>query len=137
MAKWILFDPVSTVSYTFQANADGEVVAAAKTLTYETTASPANALLVYEGADTPTTLTLTGTLLGQTQYSTMLSFYALRHQVQLTDDLNRVRWVYFTAFSPTRVRSATFPWKMTYSATLYVLGETLGTLVFNGNPVLG
>lgn len=137
MAKWILYDPVSVYTYVFQANADGDSAVAAKTLTYESTAAPSGGLLVYEGNDQPTTLTLTGTLLSVDQYHNMMDFYTMRHQVQLTDDLNRVRWVYFTSFSPVRVRSATFPWKHTWTAVLYVLAETLGTNVFNANPVLG
>lgn len=137
MAKWTLYDPVTVYTYTFQANPDGEALVAAKTLTYESTAAPSGGLLVYEGNDQPTTLTLSGTLLSVDQYHNMMDFYAMRHQVQLTDDLNRVRWVYITSFAPTRVRSATFPWKATFSLVCYVLAETLGTNVFNANPVLG
>lgn len=137
MAKWNLYDPISTTSYDLLVNPDSEVTVSAKTLTYETTAAPSGGLLVYEGADQPVTLTLSGTLLGIDQYHNLMDFYALRHQVQLTDDLNRVRWVYFTSFTPTRVRSATFPWKFTWSGIFYVLSETLGTNVFNANPSLG
>lgn len=134
--RWSLYDPVTTVTYNFSVNPDSEVTTLAKTLTYESTASPAPGLLVYEGADQPTTLTLSGTLVGITQYHQMMDFYGLRHQIQLTDDILRVRWVYWTSFTPTRVRSATFPFKFTWSAVFYVLSETLGGTVFNGDPAL-
>lgn len=140
MSKWTLYDPVSAFTYTFQINPNSEVLSAAKTLTYEATAAPSQSLLLYEGSDQPSTLTLTGTLLSQDQYGAMLEFYGMRNQVLLTDDLNRLRWVYFSAFNPTRVRSAQYPYKMTFSISLYVLSEVLptgGDIVFNANPTIG
>ena len=139
-SKWTLSDPVTNTVYSMQINPNSEVTTAQKTLTFEAVAAPSGAVLVYEGSDTPTTLTLTGTLLSQAQYSALWFFYQLRRQVQLTDDLGRVRWVYFTELNPTRVRSAQYPYKMTYSISLYVLSETLAVgsaIPFNGNPVIG
>jgi hypothetical protein len=139
-AKWTLEDPVSGTSYTFTINPTGDSPVNQKTLNYESTAAPSDSILLYEGADQPTTFSVSGTILTLNQYSSFMFFYQLRRQTKLTDDLNRVRWIYLTQFSPVRVRSATFPAKMTYQLSGYILSEELPTgdrVVFNSNPVVG
>lgn len=138
--KWTFDDTVGAVSYTFNINPIGDSPVYEKTLTYTGTAAPSDSILLYEGADTPTVFSVTGTILSQNQYAAMIYFYQLRRQIQLTDDLGRVRWIYLTEFSPVRVRSATTPWKHTYTLSGYILTETLptgGAIVFNANPVIG
>lgn len=139
-SKWTLSDPVSSSVYTFSINPTGDSPVYSKTLNFEATAAPSDAFLIYEGSDTPTTFSITGTILSQNQYSAFAWWYNLRRQTLLTDDLGRTRWVYITTFSPVRVRSATIPWKHTYTLAGYVLTEYLPTgdgIVFNANPTIG
>lgn len=138
--KWIFEDTVGAVSYTFNVNPIGDAPVYEKNLTYTGTAAPSDSILLYEGADTPTVFSVTGSILSQNQYAALCYFFALRRQIKLTDDLGRVRWVYLTAFSPVRKRSATTPWRHDYTLSGYVLTETLptgGAIVFNANPTIG
>jgi len=138
--KWQLYDQVSGTSYVCQINPSNEQVTAQKTLQFEATAAPGGQMLLYEGTDAPDQVVWSGTILSESQYFQFRWFHSLRRQFQVTDDLGRVRWVYSTEFQPTRVRSATYLWKVTYQWTLYVFSEVLPTPaneVFNANPVIG
>jgi hypothetical protein len=139
-SKWVFDDVVGDISYTCAINPNAENSTAQKSETLEVTAAPGGSLLLYEGTDQPTTLQLSGTILTQSQYMTFTYFHQLRRQFRITDDLNRIRWVYSSEWNPTRVRSATFPYKYTYTWNLYLLSETLPTgddIPFGANQAIG
>lgn len=138
--KWQFYDQVSDTTYVCGINPNSEQVSLQKTLQFEATAAPGGQMLLYEGTDAPASLVLSGTILSEGQYWWFNWFHGLRNQWRITDDLGRVRWVYSSEFQPTRVRSATYPFKMTYVWDLYVFSEVLPTPaneVFNANPVIG
>lgn len=122
-AKWQFIDPVTSSSYTFAVNANEDQTQHQKNLTFQAVVIPGAPPLLYEGMDQPTTLTLSGVLLSQTQWMNLNNFYNLRHQFQVVDDRGYVRWVYPYQLQGNRKNSATVPWRMDWSMQLYVLSD--------------
>jgi hypothetical protein len=69
MARWTFTDPVVADAYTFGVGPNQEQPQRQKTIQYQATVAPGG-LVLFEGADTPQTLQLQGTILSQTQYQT-------------------------------------------------------------------
>jgi hypothetical protein len=59
----------------------------------------------------------------------MIEWFNKRYPIEVTDDLDRILTIYITTFEPKRVRSATYPWKHTYSVKYLVLGVEMPALL--------
>jgi hypothetical protein len=119
--RWLLHDPFIGDNYTFDMNPNADSSPQLKkTLAFVATAAPDGALIIAEGRDQPMQMQLTGTLLTQTQYTTLSSWFTRRHPIVLTDDLGRQLTIYITGFSPKRKVSRNFPWRHDYTVDCYV-----------------
>lgn len=120
--KWTAYSPRQDITYTFEINPnDGGQPTFAKNITYTSTTAPNSGTLMFEGGPKPQEVTVSGTLLTETQYS-MLAFFVTSHYLfQLTDDRGEQQWVYFTSFQPKRVNRAHHPWYSTYSLAYTVV----------------
>ena len=94
-----------------------------KNLTTTTTTAPGNtgAVLIFEGADTPSEFSFSGVLLTQAHYEFIYNLWTKRHLLRLTDDLGRTFVVYLKTFAPARKLSYTYPWKHTYQASAVIV----------------
>lgn len=123
VVRWQFYDPVTLQTLTFEINPDdGGSPAYAKTITYANTSAPNGAVLIFEGRDQVQKLEWSGTLLTQTHFTAYTTWWAKRYQVQLTDDLGRIFQIVVESFTPTRKRSALYPWKHTYKVVATVVG---------------
>lgn len=120
--KWTLTDSVIGDSYTFNANPNSDEESYQKNLQFEAVVLPGNLPLLYEGQDTPTTVTFNGTLISQTQWQTFVSWFNRRHQVLLTDDRGYSRFIYIYQLQGTRKPSAQFKWRIDWQMTAYLIG---------------
>lgn len=113
--RWTFYDPINLTTYTFEVNPDeGGSPTMAKTVTYQNTAAPDGKTLVFEGRDQPPMIRFSGKILTEDQYDAMMEWFSKRHQIEMTDDLERSYWVYITSFNPTRIRARSHPWKHSY-----------------------
>lgn len=120
VVRWQFTDTVTSDSYTFEINPkEGGSPAYQRNLQSQRTTS--GALLIMEGTQQPQTLQFNGTILTQSHYEAFDSWSRNRHILQLTDDLGRSFNVLITDWSPSRVYSAHFPWKHTYTMTAQVV----------------
>jgi hypothetical protein len=130
MERWLFYDPQLGDTYTFTVNPnDGGSPQYQKTVGYQPTAAPDGALLAYEGRDQATTAEFSGSILYRQQYDAMIEWFNKRYPIEVTDDLDRILTIYITTFEPKRVRSATYPWKHTYSVKYLVLGVEMPALL--------
>lgn len=122
--RWVLTDSTVPESYTMEINpnAGGSLGLQKNITTYQLTADDGE-MVLYEGSDSPQLVVVSGTLLTQAQYNHMVYWYSKRRPIQLTDDLARTMWVYFAVFTPTRAWSFQYPWRHTWSASFYVVGQ--------------
>jgi hypothetical protein len=120
--RWTLYDPVDDETLTFDYNPnEGGTPGRKKNLTFTSTAAPGGRTLIFEGQDEVLALEFSGVILTQGQLDAFTEWFDKRHQLLLTDDLNRQFWVYMDEFGPDRVRSATVRWKHTYRIHCIVL----------------
>jgi hypothetical protein len=132
--RWTFYDPVGDVTYTFLCNPNAESSPVyQKNMQFEALTVPGGLPLLFEGQDTPTTFNITISILVQSQYSSLLYFYNLRHQFLCTDDLGRQRWFYCTGFSTQRKMSRTYPWRQELTLSGYQFGEEVLPDVANPN----
>lgn len=125
VVRWIFTDPVLSTTYTFEINPnDGGSPTYKKNLTTVNTTAPAGAVLIFEGADQPMAGTFSGTILTQSQYHAMTTWFSKRYPITVTDDLGRTQTIYITGFNPKRQRSALYPYKHTYQVDYTVLSLT-------------
>ena len=116
VVRWILTDPVTLDTYEFPINpSDGGSPDYKKNINYVNTAGPSGNVLMFEGRDAPKQYTVTGTILEQSHYEAMITWFNKRYQLTLTDDLGRSFEIYITGFTPRRVRSALYPYKHAYT----------------------
>lgn len=122
--RWVLTDSTVPESYTMEINpnAGGSLGLQKNITTYQLTSDDGE-MVLYEGSDSPQLVVVSGTLLTQAQYNHMVYWYSKRRPIQLTDDLARTMWVYFAVFTPTRAWSFQYPWRHTWSASFYVVGQ--------------
>jgi hypothetical protein len=93
----------------------------AKRLIYEHTVAADGALLFSEGNDEAREITISGTLLTETQYLAFVAWAKKRYILELADDLDREWDVYVKTWSAKRKRSYVFPWRHEWTMTLLVL----------------
>lgn len=120
--RWTLTDAVVGDNYIFNANPNSDQEQYTKNLQFEAVVVPGALPLLYEGQDTPTTVTLSGTLLSQTQWQTFVAWENRRHQVLLTDDRGYARYIYIYQLQGTRKPSALYKWRMDWTMTAYLIG---------------
>jgi hypothetical protein len=122
--KWQLVDPVTAEAYSFEINpnAGGSLPLQKNITSYSTTADDSQ-IVLYEGADTPQQVQVSGTLLTQGQFNNMVYWYSKRRQVLLVDDLGRTTWVYFAQWQPTRKWTYQYPWRHDWQAQFFVIGQ--------------
>jgi hypothetical protein len=127
--KWQFTDPSMATpdTYTFYANPTGDSPVYQKNLTYQAMLAPGAPPLIFEGQDNPTTFSVTGSILVESQYAAFVYWFNKRHPFILTDDTGRQRWIYLTNFSPVRKLSRLYPWRHEYTLGGYVISETLPT----------
>lgn len=123
--KWFFTDPVTDSVYTFGVNPNQDQQGPyQKNLQYEAILIPGGLPLLYEGADTPTTMILQGTILAMSQQLAFVEWYQKRYPVYLTDDKGYVRYIYITNLQFTRTPVSLYPWKSVWQMTAYVLTES-------------
>lgn len=122
VVKWIFDDPVTTDQYIFSVNPNaGGDPQYKKNITQQSTVAPGGLTLLSEGADTPLTLSWSGTIIDIAQHQTYITWWQKRYQIQLTDDLGRVFMIYIQNYSPTRARAANLTYKNTYTVDAIVV----------------
>lgn len=117
VVRWQFTDPTGATpnTYVFEINpVEGGSPALKKNVIFKNTAAPDGKTLIFEGRDDPAVFSFSGTLLTQTHFETLETWFLKRHQIVITDDLGRTFSVYITSFDPKRVRSPHVPWKHTY-----------------------
>jgi hypothetical protein len=120
--RWVFEDLVTLESWTMDVNPrDGGAPQYQKNVSYQATAGEDGKTLAFEGRDSPLTSEFSGVVLTETMYNTFLTWYQKRHQVQITDDLDRVFMIYITGFNPKRKWSTTHPWRHDYTCTYTVI----------------
>lgn len=120
--RWVFTDPTDSSTATFEINPnEGGTVPNKKNITSQSTVANNGKSIVWEGSKAVPELTFSGTILTQTMYNLMVTWFNKSHQIQLTDDLSRVFMIYIRDFDAKRIRSATYPWKHTYTCTAIVL----------------
>lgn len=77
--------------------------------------------LIQEGQDQPQAFRFSGAILTEAHYMFLLRAWEKRHLVRLTDDLGRTFTIYMETFEPSRIRSATYPWRHTYQASAMIV----------------
>lgn len=123
--RWKFFDPIANVTYTVPINPSAYSEAAfTKTLTYQSTSAADGSTLMFEGRDAVQEISFTGVALEQTHIDALISWWALRHQVKMTDDFGNELWIYLTSITRTRKRSITYPHKRDYEMKAVILDVT-------------
>jgi hypothetical protein len=113
---WVFEDVFNEEVYELEINPDASSIPIrGKTLT------PApkcrDGQVIFQGRDSVQSINFSGSILTEEQFFFMREWVRKEKQIKITDDQNRVMWVYLTSFNPTRVRSLDYPWRHTYSAT--------------------
>lgn len=122
VVRWSIWDPTTSTTTAFEINpVAGGTPTKQKQINYQSTAAPDGKLLVFEGRDQPQEIKFNGTILYESQYTQFNTWFNLRHQVLLTDDLGRQFWIYFTSFEATRKRRRSHPWAHDYAVTATIL----------------
>lgn len=121
--RWVLTDSTVPETYTLEINPNtGGSLPLQKNISIYQLTSDDGQMVLYEGSDSPQLVVVSGTLLSESQFNSMVYWYSKRRPIQLTDDLGRTMWVYFAVWTPTRSWSYQYPWKHTWSASFYVVG---------------
>lgn len=122
---WTFYDPAEDETYSWEINPnEGGYPSRTKNVLFEATAAPNGQTVAQEGRDTPETFSFSGVILTESQFNTLNTWYEKRNQILLTDDLGREFWIYIKTFSPTRQRSAKYPWRHDYSIEAIILDFT-------------
>lgn len=79
---------------------------------------------LYEGMAQPAQMVLSGMLLAQSDFQSMLSYYLLERTTTMTDDRGVIRVIFPTEFVVTRLPSALFTFKSSYQLTTFVFSTT-------------
>lgn len=120
--RWTFFDPTNGTTYAFAVNpSQGGSPIYRKTISFQNTLAPGGAVLIYEGQREAQTSEFSGTILEEAQYNEMVTWFNKRYQIRLTDDLNRVFYIYITEFTPRRERAFHYPWKHSYTVKYTVI----------------
>lgn len=122
VTRWKLYDAVDDLEFTFTLNPrEGGTPQSRKTVNYQNTAAPGGNTLIYEGRDEVQTLEWSGIILEESHLNQLQSWFEIRRQLLLTDDLGREFWIYITSFTPQRIRTINRPWRHDYTMSAIIL----------------
>lgn len=124
VTRWQFYDPTVSETITVPINpASGGSPSFKKGITRRATTAPGEEgrTIIFEGLDEPQDFKVEGSVLTQEHYELLEDWVRRRHQIQITDDLGRVFWVYLTELTWDRQRTRrTHPYyhKYTMSGTI-------------------
>ena len=122
LVRWTFDDPTTLESYTMEINPnDGGSPTYAKGITINSTSAPDGQAIIFEGQDSTQTFEVRGILLTEEQYNALVTWYQKRHQVMVTDDLERQFYIYITGLEFRRKRAIHYPWKHEYTLKYLIL----------------
>lgn len=123
--RWVLHDPVASVSYTFERNP--RTGTGSPYRVNKTAAMPVARDGIPRATRTlaaPTEWVISGDLRTKTQYDALTNWATVANRVELSDHLGRSFDVLITRFEPEEHRpTARTPWRFTYRLTALVYGE--------------
>jgi hypothetical protein len=123
VVRWVFTEPATSDTYTVEINPnDGGTPGVAKSFQFSDTCAPDGQTVVFEGRDKPQTMDLSGVILHETHLQALYEWTQKRNPIVIKDDLLREFTVVIEEFTPTRKRSALYPWKHEFrlKATLLV-----------------
>lgn len=118
---WRFVDLNTGVSYAFEISPSQEDMTYSKNVVWANRHGPNDRTLIYEGQDKPRELSISGSILSQEQYETMMEWFDTRDRVYVIDDLGRNFLVYIREFSPVRERKFSHSWYHTYTMRAVIL----------------
>lgn len=122
MSKWEFFDDVTNTTINLEINPSSvDMGGIQKQITEQGCSAPTGQRILFEGRQQPQVIKISGTVMTKAQYQVFENWANKNYQFRLTDDLNRVYWVYITNFSPTRRRNKEYEWLTNYSIEMTVL----------------
>lgn len=123
--RWKFLDPTTLVEETIFLNPqEMRLPVWEKSINVEETTAPGSEgrVILAEGVDKVQTLGFDGVTLTLDQITFLQNLYLKRYQVRLTDDFDRVWWIYITKLTLTRTKTRpTHPEYHRYSLESYVL----------------
>lgn len=115
---WKFFDNIDT--YFLPVNpASASMPTKNKKVSFRATTSGRQ--VIFEGKPEVETMTFSGVILNEAQYTLWKLWASKRKQIQITDDLGQKFWVYITSFKPVRQKSNSYDWFMNYSVEATVV----------------
>ncbi len=91
------------------------------TITSQATSPYANPI-IFEGRHNPSMFPFSGTILTQSHYNFMVSWFESPQTCLVTDELGNSFELYLTLFKPTRKNRHNHPWAMDYQAEAVIVG---------------
>lgn len=124
LRRWVFTDPSNGESYMFDVNpnAGGTPQSKRNMTTQKTTAG--GKIIYFEGSLEPQTFEWSGVLLDEVQYQAYADWYNKKHQIYVTDDLERTYSIYIISFEPKRERARQHLFKHSYTAKAVLLDWT-------------
>lgn len=122
VTRWEFYDPIDDETWVLPMNPhESDSPPRKKRITEEVTTSPDGQVVLFEGHDQVQRVGWAGKTHDKDTFDEWNRWFEKRHQIRLTDDLDRVMWIYIEEFTPKRVRSAIYPWKHTFDARVIIL----------------
>lgn len=121
--RWTLTDPQGNTTTLEKNPEEGGSPEYAKTFTTDGTLEPnAGPAIIWQGQDEVPRSSVTGTILTESHYNQLLTWYRKDAELILVDDLDREFLIVLTAFRPKRPWSR-HPWRHGYTLDWLVLEE--------------
>jgi hypothetical protein len=121
VVRWKFTDPTDSSTQTFEINPfEGGTPSREMNISTQNTLAPGGKTLVWEGAESPQTIEFSGTILSESQLELYNTWFSKKHQIQLTDDLNREYMILFRTYVPKRVHSANF-WRHEFTVSAIIV----------------
>ena len=119
--KWEFYDPHIDQSYAFDINPLNWNMSILSKSVEDRPTAYGRRQIAFEGRRKPQTMSFSGTILNEHQYNALQNWANKRYQIRLTDDLNRVMWIYITKFAPQRQLHPNDPFYFNYSVEATIL----------------
>ena len=121
--RWVFFDPANASTVTFELNPDAATPPSSdKHIVVQNALAPGGKTLLIAISDDAQQITFSGTILTQTMYNLLVTWFNKTDPIELTDDLGRTYTIMMTKFDPKRVQKHTNFWFHTYSCTAQIIG---------------
>lgn len=122
MARWTIYDPVTTTTWTFAMSpSEGGPAGREKPFSYIATTASDGTPIFYGTQEKPREFAFKGVILTRAERDIFNTWFSKTRQLLLTDDLGESYWVYFDKFAPTRKRVANRELKLEYDMHAYVV----------------